>query len=228
MDWRFLITFLLVLFLIKEVKADLVTPVIYSQLGIMALSPSTAIKVIIVDWVTDFVLLLVALFLIKFNIKKELKRIFLASFIGLFGGLLADIMGVFGGFFDYFVPIPIFMFTVSFAVLYGVYHLISKHLIKVDKKKIKIVAIFMAIFTNPVWLTLINASLFYPDYFVPKHPGSRYAWCEAKKVEYCFRWSQISPDYAEDKRPADWDTIASGCKDIGIGSPTLEQCKEIV
>lgn len=171
--------------MIKNVKADLITPVIYSQFGIIALSPSTAIKVIIIDWIADFVLLLIVLFLIKFNIKKEFKKILLASFIGLVGGLLADILGIFGSMFDFFV-IPIFMFTISFASLYGVYYLISKHLLKVDKKKIKTVAIFMAIFTNPLWLTLINASLFYPDYFVsPKQRFIAEQECRARFMQWC-------------------------------------------
>jgi hypothetical protein len=153
----------------------MVSPVSYSQFEIMFFEPSTTVKIIIIDWITDFVLLLIALYLIKFDIKKEFKKILLASFIGLGGGLVADFLGFWGSMFGYyflaftipiftiFMNIPILMFLISFAALYVVYYLISEHLLKIDKKKT--VAIFMAIFTNPLWLTLINASLFYPDYF---------------------------------------------------------------
>jgi len=52
------------------------------------------------------------------------------------------------------------------------------------------------------------------------------AWCQGKKVEYCFKWAQRSADYAEDKRPTeDWDSFAPGCKDIGVGSPSSADCK---
>jgi len=51
------------------------------------------------------------------------------------------------------------------------------------------------------------------------------AWCQGKKVEYCFKWSQRSPDYAEDKRPADWKVFATGCTDIGIAEPSPADCK---
>jgi len=62
MKWRLLIPFILILFIIKNVKADIMTPVIYSQYGIMVLGPSTAIKVIIINWIVDFILLTIILF----------------------------------------------------------------------------------------------------------------------------------------------------------------------
>jgi len=63
----------------------------------------------------------------------------------------------------------------------------------------------------------------------PPHPSiPKKEWCEAKRLEYCFSWSQISPEYSEDKRPADWNTFASGCKYIDINEPTIEECKKVI
>lgn len=51
------------------------------------------------------------------------------------------------------------------------------------------------------------------------------AWCQGKKVEYCFKWSQRSADYETDKRPASWKDYAPGCTDIGVAEPSPEDCK---
>ena len=161
MRWKNLLIVLIILFFISSpAKADLISPVMFSQFGlIFPGGPLIAVGIIIVDWLANFILLSLILYLIKFNVKREWKKIVLASIIGLIGGLIADFFGMFGGIFLFFIG----TFVISFVILYYLYGWISRHILKIGKKKIMTVAVFMAFFTNPLWFTFINASLFYPE-----------------------------------------------------------------
>lgn len=179
--------FLLFLFiinyiLIKTAKGDLIPPVEYTQFQIMRLSPYYTIATIAINWTTDIALLVLILYLVKYEIKKNLKSIFISSLIGLFLGLSVDIIGFYLALLlvsitdlDYYsgeILGIICIFFSSFCLIYLVYHAISKYFLKVRKDKIKFVAIFMAIFTNPVWFTIIigksiaNVNV----YFTPRRP----------------------------------------------------------
>lgn len=199
--------------LIKVVEGDLVPPVIYTQHQILLMNLPSAIGVICIDLVGNFGFLLLFLKLVEYRIKNNFRKILIASIAGLVLGLLIDLISIFllfkviGRLFDPLIElsgietlpdviIPILLFLISFPMLYGAYYEISKHLLKVDKKKIRILSVLMAIFTNPVWFTFINGILFtnYGVYFT--QPKKILGDCRGTILSQCYSCFQV--DWSEE------------------------------
>ena len=193
--------------LIKLAKADLIPPIIYTQFQIMWMGLPATVGVICINWVGNFSFLLLFLNLAKYKIKNNFKKILITSLIGLALGLAADLASFFilkgiavvlDPLFEVFrinppeISIPISLFTISFFILYGIYYVVLKYLLRLERKKVKLVAISMAIFTNPVWFTLITGNLFteYSVYFTPRK--AILGDCRGAILSQCVSCSQIN------------------------------------
>lgn len=167
MNWKVLLAAIAFLVLVGGLaKADFAGPLDISPLGVILFGSTLLVAGIIAfDWVTDFLLLSLALHLVKFDVKKELRKVFFASIIGLVCGLIADSIGTFSLLFLWFLDIDAFYIyvignlLVTFVCLFAFYFLISKNFLKIDKSKAIKVAVFLGLFTNPVWLILISMGI---------------------------------------------------------------------
>jgi len=158
------------------------------------------VGVICINWVGDFAFLLLFLNLARYSVKKNFKKILIASLIGLALGLIADLASYFILYrisrtlhiYPPEIAIPTSLFAMSFFILYGIYYVVLKYLLRLEGKKVKLVAISMAIFTNPVWFTLITGNLFteYSVYFTPRR--AIVGDCESIILSQCVSCSQIN------------------------------------